>query len=338
MQSRNVTLDVMKGAGIVLVVIYHVLGKGNPLYLEELNNGLFNMIACFFMQIFMVVSGYLAYGKFSTWQVAFNRVKRWLPPVFVFLVVYWLWGQLFPGLIKINQLPFGTYIRYSLVTGFTGLVTWYIWCLVLCYLMAYTVEWWAKRYPHIPIVLIVFCMVVTVNVVPVNYFGFMYLKWYGLFFMLGYMLRHYRNTKVISIGKKAAYGGMALFPLCGYLVNWMIPYQDINYGYIGTAAIMPAIINGKVLLLAVMTGMALLGVICIYALSKVMAKWRYTSKVFSYLGVSTVGVYFLHIMFVGISSSTAVSVILSLSISLVLYEMLRRIRVVNRVLFGGIDK
>lgn len=325
--ARSLKIDAVKGVGILLVVIYHSIGKNIPDALTDFDNGLFNMIACFFMQMFMIVSGYLIYNKVKNWNDVKPRITRWIIPLFAFLIIYWLAGQFIPQLAKVEPLPLSTYLSYELATGFTGLVTWYLWCLMLCYLLVHIVE----RF-KINRTLTIVVVVVAVNIIPTDLLGLLYLKWYSLFFFAGYLLKHYEAK--LARWNKLVYISLILFPLFGYLTNWMIDWQNIDYGYIGTAAIVPALMNGQALLILIMTWMALLGSAFVYSLVK-LVKLRWLLNALSYLGKRSVGIYLLHVLFVGITQNAALSSITALAISLTLYELLSRIRVTKKYLFGN---
>lgn len=194
---RNNTLDTVKSIGIILVVLYHAIGI-NTDALVYYDNGLFNMIACFFMQLFFIVSGYLYQER---------------------------------------------------------------------------------------------------------------------------------------IRSKGAYACLVLFPLCGYLLGWMIPYQNADYGIIGLSAITPALINGQGLLIGIMISMAFLGAGFVYAVARILR--GKVKTVFAYLGKISIGIYLLHILFVGISGNIWLSTLIALAISVGLYEGLRRNALSNRILFGS---
>jgi fucose 4-O-acetylase-like acetyltransferase len=330
MNKRSYVLDEVKGIGIILVVLYHALGKVNPDIFVNYDNWLFNMIACFFMQMFMIISGYLAYGKVKDINWIGRIVARWILPILSFTVIYWLWAKIFPDMIKFDygSIPIWDYILFAVTSGFANLVTWYLWCLMLCYFIIYSIEQIANKYQKVPLIAVILIMVVMINLIPINIFGMYTLKWYGIFFFIGYLLNHYQSSRIIKIGSKLVYASLGIFPLCGYLFNWMIPYQNNDYGIIGLAAIIPALLNGQGLLICVMVLMALLGSSFVYSIAKINRN-RWGICVLSYLGKISVGIYLLHIMFVGITNNWVLSSVLALGISIILYEILKRIKGLN---------
>lgn len=198
---------------------------------------------------------------------------------------------------------------------------------MLCYLLAHLVE--RVKINRLLAIGIVFF---AVNLIPTDLFGLLYLKWYSLFFFAGYLMNHYKE-KLRKLNK-LIYISLILFPLIGYLTNWMIDYQNIDYGYIGTAAIIPGIINGQFALIAVMILMALLGSGFVYSLVK-LNRLKWLDKGMAYLGKRSVGIYLLHVLFVGITQNVVLSSITALAISLTLYELLSRIKITNKYLFGA---
>ena len=59
------------------------------------------------------------------------------------------------------------------------------------------------------------------------------------------------------------------------------------------------------------------------------------NKLINLLASTTLGIYLLHIMFVGIVSNYWLAALIALAISIASYEILKRIKYANRWLFGG---
>lgn len=307
----------MKGIGILLVVIYHSIGRNDVNALTLFNNGVFNVIASFFMQMFFVISGYLAYNKAGDVQWLKKHTLKWLLPILSFLLIYWFF----------SDMEFVHYIAYSLTYGFTGLVIWYLWCLILCYAVVHLLEVTRSKIRCVPLWVQAVMLLLILNLIPLDIFGVVYLKWYGIFFVSGYLLHHYQ------VNKRLAYATLVFFPLSVYLFDWMIPYQNLQYGFIGTALTIPAIMHGHTVLIGVMTLMAILGTAFIFSIADLI-KWKPLVKVFSYLGSISIGIYLLHIMFVELTDNIYLSAFLATIISIILYEGLSRIKIFDRVLFG----
>ena len=327
---RNATIDGMKGVGIILVVIYHAISVNVPGARETFSNGLYNVIAAFFMQLFMVVSGYLAAGKAQDRQWLTARAIKCLVPALVFTVIFWVVSRFYPAVIVTYDLPLHLYLGFNLLIGFNGLVVWYLWTLMLCYGLAYGLEHLTKK---IPFLVLTIGALLALNLIPVDFMGLGFLRWYGVFFFIGYLLGKYD----LSEYKNAVYPALAIFPVHAYLYDWMKPYESVTYGMTGYTNLFNALTHGQFSLVSAMVIMAIGGVCFVYALVRVFNRIGIAQKTLAYLGQSSIGVFLLHYFFVGIFHNVIVSVIFSLGISLALYEGLKRVKVMNFVLFGGTD-
>lgn len=264
---RSYTIDAMKLAGILLVVVYHAIDRSNPII--TYSNGLFNMIASFFMLMFIGISGYLAYNKVGDWKWTRQRSVKWLAVTIVFMFVYYGWSYIYPSVITVRASSFGEYLKVMLTTGFSGLVTWYLWCLILCYLVGYGVEQIRLQNKRVPVVAILLVIGVLLNVLLLtDSFGFLALKWYGLAFLAGYGIRHYRETRAMNIIGRTSYACLVLFPLAGFLTHWMVPYQSIDYGTFGFGFIYSGIKSGNIDKILLMMAMGLLGIQVFYYMNR----------------------------------------------------------------------
>jgi hypothetical protein len=210
------------------------------------------------------------------------------------------------------------YLYRVTFTGFGSLILWYLWCLCLCYMVAWCLE--RLRGIGMGFTVLWIGVIIVLNLIPIDLFGVFTLKWYGIFFIIGYALHYYNEKYYMKWFKRVALLSLAAFPLCAYLFNWMIPYQDADYGTIGLGALTPALLAGEYKLMGVMVLMALLGTGFVYSAAKVIRL-----KPLAYLGTASIGVYLLHIMFVGLFDNYWVSALVALVISLALYEVGRRI-------------
>jgi fucose 4-O-acetylase-like acetyltransferase len=327
---RNNTLDIMRGMGIILVVLSHAIVKHDPTVIGSYSNGVFNVISSFFMPMFLLISGYVVYDKIGNWNWTKSHIIKWLIPIAIFMLLYFVFNMMFPNLIHfygLTQYTFTQYLYRMLVYGFSNSILWYIWTFILCYLVCYGLEKSRIRYPKIPLIAQVAILLVALNVLPFTLFGVLVLKWYGIFFFIGYTLHHYK------IDNRLAYFSLALFPI-GIIATDMIRGMSNNYGNFGQTVIQLAVINGQTLLVLKIFAMAMLGTGFIYSLAKLI-KWQPFVKLFTYLGSISIGIYLLHVMFVGITKNYWISTLLAILISVGLLEGLRRVSWVNFALFGG---
>jgi fucose 4-O-acetylase-like acetyltransferase len=327
---RNQTLDIVKGLGILLVVLSHTLSKSG--LDSAFKNGMFNMITSFFMLMFLIVSGYLVYDKVSRPGWLKEHTGKWILPCLSFTIIYWVFSLFFPNLMQFYsgfyEISFGDYFSTVVTSGFNGIVAWYLWTLILCYLFTWVLEW-GRLKVKVSLILQVGVLVIVINLIPITLFGFFTFKWYVVFFLIGYMLHHY------VINKKWAYISLAAFPLMAYLTNWMIPYEDTQWGCYGLTTIIPAITSGYALLVGVMFLMAILGTAFVYSVA-MLIRWKPLVWLLTYLGSASIGIYLVHVLFVGISNNYWFAALLATIISVALYELLKRSRWTNYILFGGV--
>ena len=328
---RSDTIEVMKGIGIILVVLYHSMVRNIPTITVNWDNGLFNIIASFFMMMFMMISGYLVYGKVGNFKWTLSKLIKFLIPTLVFMILYWIFSD------KDIVLPFGRYLLLNISYGFQSSPLWYIWCLMLCYIIAHLVEN-ARLKIKLPFEYQFGLLLMVILALPVYSFGFNFVKWYGIFFFIGYMFKHsieMDKGKIFKFMKLASYSSLILFPLSIYLTNWMIPYQDMKYGYNGYTIIANSIQGGRTDLVLVMFGMAILGTLFINSIARLI-KGK-LAKPLIYLGRVSLPIYLIHIFFVGIVHNYILATLISISIPIILYEFLKRYKWCNFILFGGTD-
>ena len=222
-------------------------------------------------------------------------------------------------LYGLYELSFPEYLARIGYTGFGSLTLWFLCCLILCYLMAWTLG----INISIPATVRFILLLIIIIAFPLNILGFFVWKWYGIFFLIGYAIHYYTEkydySLTIFAARKSVWLSLVLFPLCAYLFNWMIPWQNADYGTIGLAAVFTAILNGHAGLIGVMFLMALLGTGFVYCLARLLPV-----KALSYLGSISIGIYLLHIMFVGLFHNYWLSAVVALAISITLYEIWRR--------------
>jgi fucose 4-O-acetylase-like acetyltransferase len=335
MKIRNPTIDVMKGLGIVLVVLFHATG----MHTNAQNTGqvpLFNALDSFIMPLFFILSGYLSLNVNFKWT--WQRIKLVLPILIIFSFIYWPWVQIFPKLSAVWTASFVEYLKASYTNGFFGAVTWYLWTLLCCYLLISLFNRLTKI--NIWLRFGIFSLVTALIPLGINYLGIDCLRYFMTFFLIGYMLR-YLNEKYEIFHKytRFAYTSLVLFPLVLYSLDWLKPYGAyayINYIY---RSIPYGIINDNLGITFAYFILALLGIACVYSVCRLLIlKNKYIKWVFVYLGMSSIGIYLLHILFIGAGSNILMGVSIVMFLSIVFYELLSRKRRLNLYLFGSIKK
>jgi len=123
----------------------------------------------------------------------------------------------------------------------------------------------------------------------------------------------------------------------------MLPYETQQYGSSGFIDLVKAIKNGQIELIVAVVGIGLLGTYCVYGISKLISKFKVVqvSKIFGYIGITSIGIYLLHNFFVTIWfqqylwNNYWITTLFALGVSIGLYEILKQINVLNWLLFGG---
>lgn len=99
-EGREIGIDVLKGIGVILVMLGHLIGENNF-------GDLFIYIYSFHMPLFFFISGYLKYRNGSNVSVLANikkQAKRILVPYFILLTISILFTETVTSYIQNNQL------------------------------------------------------------------------------------------------------------------------------------------------------------------------------------------------------------------------------------------
>ena len=147
-ESREKLPDLLKGFGIILVVLGHCIqvGSGTAFNAESLyfSDKLYQFIYSFHMPLFMMVSGYLSWGSMQRAasgkqraDLLKRRVLALLVPIFLWITAEYL-IKLVINLVNGNY-PQKTFILeylYNIINNF--LFLWAVfWCLLIVYIMHY---------------------------------------------------------------------------------------------------------------------------------------------------------------------------------------------------------
>ncbi|MFS8130959.1 MAG: acyltransferase family protein [Candidatus Dojkabacteria bacterium] len=194
-KSRNAFLDITRGMLIVLVVVDHLFQYNLKNYAQD---PLFNIIVSFYMPLFMIISGYIAFITLRN-DSYFEKIKK----KFLSLIVPFLaWGFLVGYLVdySIHQISFGDYAQLLFQRPDAGL--WFLWVLFLCYLVYYSANSLSKVQKLIPSLLaekILVLIVVIILFIPTNYsYGFNLLRLHLPYFYTGILVaRNYDFAKRI---------------------------------------------------------------------------------------------------------------------------------------------
>jgi fucose 4-O-acetylase-like acetyltransferase len=321
-KDRESIIDIIKGLGIVLVVWYHCIGMYSNA-LKTFDHSIFNMIEMFFMPLFMIMSGYLSFGKVGEKKWTGNKLLNWIPMLTIMLVIYWFWGKYFGNMFITYDLPFFGYIKYGVINGWNGTVTWFVWTLVCMYLIMFIFERVKKINVWIKFVVLMGLM----NVIPYEgtALGINNLRWFGMFFVFGWMIKYcainYGWWKWIKIGSIIS---VIAFPVLFIVFGEMNDYMQFIYVRPIHKSILYGIENGTWYISLILIMMAMLGTGMIYWIGKGIEKIKYAKGMFVYLGLSSMGIYLFHILFVGISVNYWIATPVALILSMAIGELCNR--------------
>jgi fucose 4-O-acetylase-like acetyltransferase len=313
-RGRNLSADGLKGFAILLVVLGHVISVTIPNYSD---NFVFILIYSFHMPLFMLISGYLAYGRIG-------GMGKWLQRKFFGLITPYVSFTLILFFV-IPKLPLTV---ENVIFALASYTIWFMPTLFLCFcVLAIAILATKKHYQYLALFLLL-------AIIPLayNYPYAVFLFWYSLFVLLGYAAAKWKN----QLNKANKYFLVILFPLLiilFYLRSVLTTGGVIFFGYKFTVACA--------------------GIIFSYYLIKLLEK--YGKPIFSllaFLGIFSLEIYLIHVLLVdetflsllhnhGLalwigSGWTAVisGTICVLIISAALSYLMSKNRIISRLLFG----
>lgn len=141
-QSRNITIDFIRGIAIILVVLGHNIqfGSGNTFYQTEgyYTDFLFKLVYSFHMPLFALLSGYLFFWsmKKPTKQIVKKRLPSLLLPIIAWVTLECA------GRAAINIIRHDFTVvefAHTYVVKFLGSF-WFLWAMLFCSLIVLLVE------------------------------------------------------------------------------------------------------------------------------------------------------------------------------------------------------
>lgn len=217
-QKRDTYIDVVKGIAIILVVLGHAIQVNTSNFDMNLY---FRIIYSFHMPLFMFLVGYVVWLQKSGISIHtfIKRIRRLVIPFFAwYFLVYFI-----TGIFKQESLLVSLFrLLHSPDAGL-----WFLWVAFLCYILLYGLHYVASRL-HIdiafPISLVLLAFLI--KLIPVEVGGMNFLKWYFLFFVVGYLVARYKE-QIKRYFVPLSIIATILFPLL--VSQWM---RDGNYQFI----------------------------------------------------------------------------------------------------------
>lgn len=267
MTSRNMVLDVARGLAIITVPIQHVMVKMVP---DFQSNLFYNFVTSWSMPLFFVVSGYLAYFSLSKSE---GNLVKWvkrkalylLPIHFAFNLVLWFWAKTnLSEWTSLTHVGFAEWVRQTVLFD-SG--EWFLWTLffVLCFL--------ALFHKHKIVSYVIGAVLLTAPlfmVYAVNDWGrLLFVAYYIPFALVGYLFA--KMNPLLSVKRVAIITAISfvLYLFAGYSLKWQASWGESSLNYLYGFSLIPL-------------------VICV---SWMVCRMRLVSKITSYIGVSSYGIF-----------------------------------------------
>ena len=246
MKERLIWADALKGLLMILVIIGHAIQTVEQETCET--NHLWNIIYSFHMPAFMAVSGWLAYRGQSPLMgggksLILRRFRQLMIPYFVWSFIMFL-------LIE-NKL-------FSKIFLYPDNFFWFLWALFFINVIFIANQMIAKKVEvnDMPIHMVVCCVLSGIMVLlNLRMFGFQYIAYYFMFYILGYTIHRYDMIRYINgmaaIVMFLAWGVMAWFWNMHDLPSWLlgipyIPQSIILFAYRAVTATIAIVLLLKV--------------------------------------------------------------------------------------------
>lgn len=332
-RKRLIWADSLKGVLIILVVLGHAIQYtiGNECY----ENRLWNIIYSFHMPAFMAVSGYLAFrlnssaGGGNLRKFVSRRFRQLLIPFFLWTLVW----AFIKGSISIN-----VFFNYLLYPG-SGL--WFLWVLfIINVIFVLGSELSAKmRINQIYVILSIgFVLVALMTLFDIRVFGFQFVAYYFVFYSLGFFLHKY---EVQLIRKNIIF--VTLLTIVWFILAWF--WQMHSVPVFLSALSMP----NSILQYLYRFITAAIAVYVIIAISPMLLnKDSLWNIPFKWLGQVSLGIYAIHLTFMGMIvnsirilelspvSTILVAFLIGLSFSSMFVWVLKRSNITAKFMLGKI--
>ena len=228
--QRDVRIDCLKGLGIVLVVLGHVIQSAVPDYGSNL---VFSMIYSFHMPLFMLLSGYVA--KVSSKKYVLKRFETLCVPFVCWIFISYL--------INGEWKVFSVIEKILLVIESPDNGLWFLWVLFLNSVLLWLCTMFAKRFELaewkviLPVMLGLFYMVFPVisvwgTSINTGMAGIGMVQKYFFYFAGGYLCKQHG----IQIRKKHVVIGIIIFSVMMIDYRWSegIAFWQNMYGKMPT--------------------------------------------------------------------------------------------------------
>lgn len=327
--KRNNTIDAMKGFGIILVVLGHVI-QGNITVPD--NNIIYRYIYSFHMPLFMFLSGYVAYitnNKINN-NFLFIKTKELFVP---FISWYFTIGFLLANFEE--KIYLSTYLKELIFFPDNGL--WFLWILFLIFCIYFFIKKINEKlfnnnnFSELILILIT-CL--NIRFLTLNILGISLLKWHIIFFFIGYLVARYKYKFVTCLPRVVYISISVIFLLLGVFLSKDVQSLFTNFmsGYLEN--------NIKYLLVIYSYIVALAGIVFSYFIVGIIRKYR-LYKYILFLGKNSIDIYILHLYvlkvfhFNGSTIGIILSTLFALAASMIFSRLILRRNVILSYIYLG---
>ncbi|MCD6459713.1 acyltransferase family protein, partial [bacterium] len=294
--KRNKSLDVLKGIGILAVILGHAIQRVDSDYIY---NELFKLIYSFHMPFFVFISGVLLFKtKDKPLKLSFlkSKFERLVIPF-----ILWIFIEYFMSSFEFTGLRFHDYnagLSSFVIDTFLhpgGL--WFLWVLFLCYIIFFAGKYLERligKIVWIPIVIL------SLAFTPIHILGLSRIGRLFIFLILGYSVAHYSKQILLLSNKRTVI--IAVFSLLTFLMfSSHYPFVDgwpAKFIYRNAEQIW--MINRiNMMIIKILTAVA--GIIFFSIFSFYVLKLKHFSDVIARIGVISLELYVCHRMFLGVN-------------------------------------
>jgi fucose 4-O-acetylase-like acetyltransferase len=213
-------IDSLRGFLIICMVAGHIIQWFLPDYEH---NHLFNSIYSFHMPLFMFVSGFVCFRPDIQIHFKAGLKRRFLQ----LMLPFFMWTFVVRPLIDWNFDV--TKMLNKLIYPDTGF--WFLWVLFFIYVIFLSLSKIADKLRfNKTFVLAAVALVLYVTYLFSNfrYFGFQFISWYFMFFIIGFLHNQY-NSLINKYSKYLFVVSMIIFPILAY--HWQMKIPPTVFGF-----------------------------------------------------------------------------------------------------------
>ena len=328
-KNRDVYIDAIRGAAILLVVLGHSIQTNVDNFDDNL---LFRIIYSFHMPLFIFLSGFVTWNRVGSSKVDWITKKFYalIVPYFVWLILYYFIGGIGASFGSPENSNFISYITESLLYPDKGL--WFLWVLFsICVIFRLSLTI-AAKFGDVSL----FFVAALLHLIPVGIFGIGLIKWYFLFFVLGYLFAKYRST----FKTKSALQFFLVITFFLLVFGWKRNSTPLYYNWLNEtlSSFGLNISNLEGLLsLAYDYTVGILGVASLFIILKYLT---FTYKYLAYFGLISLEIYTSHYLFLnlGVGQGTfkiITTFIITIMFVLLLKTIIYQVPLMPYFLFGN---